>query len=129
VLTLAAGRGPANAGPRRSTQRSVSASAVRLRPWCHPDTIPSAMGRMMRMPERITSAWIDGLTDSDLVTAESRLHRTFSALERAQKKLLGGRYDLMRAPADLLAAWGSWSRVSTAARARGLHVRRGVRRA
>ncbi len=83
----------------------------------------------MRMPERVTSAWIDSLTDGDLVTAESRLHKSFSAMERAQKKLLGAQYELMRGPAELLAAWGSWSRVSTATRVRGLHVRRTARRA
>jgi hypothetical protein len=81
------------------------------------------------MPERLTSSWIESLTDGDLVTAEARLHRSFAALERAQKKLLGGQYDLMRGPAELLAAWGSWSRVSNATRARGLHVRRAPRRA
>ena len=78
----------------------------------------------MRLPEHVTGAWMDSLTDGDLLTAESRLHKAFSALERAQKKLLGDGYDLMRAPAELLAAWGSWSRVSTEARARRLHVSR-----
>jgi hypothetical protein len=78
----------------------------------------------MRMPERLTSTWIESLTDGDLVTAEARLHRSFSTLEREQKKLLGQRYELLRGPAELLAAWGSWSRVSAATRARGLHPRR-----
>lgn len=78
----------------------------------------------MRMPEHVTSAWVDSLSNGDLLTAEARLHKSFVTLEQAQKKLLGDGYDLMRAPAELLAAWGTWSRVSTEARARGLHVSR-----
>jgi hypothetical protein len=78
----------------------------------------------MRMPEHVTSAWIDSLSNGDLLTAEARLHKSFFTLEQAQKKRLGDEYDLMRAPAELLAAWGTWSRVSTEARARGLHVSR-----
>jgi len=78
----------------------------------------------MKLPEHITASWMDSLTDGDLLTAESRLHVTFAALEGAQKKLRGEEYELMRGPAELLSAWGRWSRVSTEARARGLHARR-----
>jgi len=78
----------------------------------------------MRMPEHVTGSWMDSLTDGDLLTAESRLHKSFSTIEKAQKKLLGSEYELMRGSPELLAAWGCWSRVSTEARVRRLHVRR-----
>jgi len=78
----------------------------------------------MRMPEHVTGAWLDSLTNDDLLTAESRLHKSYLALEKVEKHRLGDRYDLMRAPAEVLEAWGRWSRVSTEARGRRLHVRR-----
>jgi hypothetical protein len=78
----------------------------------------------MQLPERPTAAWIDSLTDYDLLLAESNMGETFFAMEREQKALLGAKYDLMRGDAELLAAWDRWSRVNTAARSRGLNPRR-----
>ena len=78
----------------------------------------------MQLPERPTAAWIDSLTDSDLLLAESSMHDTFFAMERERKAQLGAKYDLMRGDAELLAAWGRWSRVNTATRSRGLNPRR-----
>jgi hypothetical protein len=78
----------------------------------------------MQMPQHITSSWIDSLNNVDLLEAEARLHSDFVTLEGAERARRGEQYDLMRAPADLLAAWGSWSRVNTEARARGLQTRR-----
>jgi hypothetical protein len=78
----------------------------------------------MQLPERPTADWIDSLTDRDLLLAESRLHATFFALEREQKALLGAKYDLMRGPAELMAAWDHWTRVNTATRSRGLNPSR-----
>jgi hypothetical protein len=78
----------------------------------------------MEMPEHITRRWIDSLSNGDLLEVESRLHSAFVSLEGEEKARRGDRYDLMRAPADLLAAWDSWSRVNTEARVRGLQARR-----
>ena len=83
---------------------------------------------MQQLPKRITGEWIDSLEDESLLAAEARLHKIFFALEQEQKKLLGDKYDMMRGSEELLDAWGRWSRVSTAARARGLHLRRTARR-
>jgi hypothetical protein len=79
---------------------------------------------MMRIPERVNGTWIDSLTDGDLLAAESQLHTDFAKLDGRERKKRGSAYDLMRGPAGLLAAWDRWSRVSTEARARRLHVRR-----
>jgi hypothetical protein len=78
----------------------------------------------MRVPEHITGTWMDSLSDADLLVAESRLHKAYLALETAERKARGGDFELMRGPAELLAAWGRWSRISAFARARGLHARR-----
>jgi hypothetical protein len=78
----------------------------------------------MRVPEHVTSAWMDSLDDGDLLTAESRLHTAFSTLETEQRSLRGQSYQLLRGPAELLAAWANWSRVSTEIRERRLHARR-----
>ncbi len=78
----------------------------------------------MQLPERPTAKWMDSLTDSDLLLAESSLHEAFFSLEREQKALLGAKYELMRGPAELMAAWDRWTRVNTAARSRGLNPRR-----
>ena len=78
----------------------------------------------MKVPEHITGTWMDGLSDADLLLAESRLHKTYTTLESAERKARGEQFALMRGPAELLAAWGRWSRISAYARGRGLHVRR-----
>ena len=78
----------------------------------------------MELPERPTAKWMDSLTDSDLLLAESSLHQAFFSLEREQKALLGDKYELMRGPAELMAAWDRWTRVNTATRSRGLNPRR-----
>jgi hypothetical protein len=78
----------------------------------------------MTVPERITGNWLDTLADADLVLAESALRQAFFALERREKGILGPRYDLMRGPAELMAAWSNWSLVSNEAARRGIRVRR-----
>jgi hypothetical protein len=81
----------------------------------------------MNIPEHITGTWMASLGDADLLTAESELHSTFVEAESRTKRARGADYELMRGPADLLDAWGRWSRVSTEARSRGLHPRRQAR--
>jgi hypothetical protein len=79
---------------------------------------------MRLVPERISLEWIGTLTDEDLIDIEARLHERFNALERREKNSKGARYDLFRAPADVMAAWDRWSRVSNATRSRSLNPRR-----
>lgn len=75
---------------------------------------------MRIVPERINMAWIDTLTDSDLLDVEARLHSRLAVIERREKKVRGDKYSLFRGPADLLEAWDRWSRLSGAARERSL---------
>lgn len=79
---------------------------------------------MRPVPDRISREWIDSLTDQDLVDVEHRLHDRFMTLERREKKSMGARYTLMRAPADLLDVWDKWSRILNAARERALVTRK-----
>ena len=79
---------------------------------------------MRPVPERISRAWIDTLSDEDLVDIEHRLHDRFLTLERREKKSMGARFTMMRAPADLLDAWDRWSRLLNAARERALVLRK-----
>lgn len=78
----------------------------------------------MKLPATITRDWLVALSDTDLVDAEARLHQMFGVLERRNKKAFGAQYSLFRGPADLLAAWDRWSRVSQLTRERGLRPRR-----
>jgi hypothetical protein len=78
---------------------------------------------MRPMPERLTADWIDSLADSDLIDAEARGRARFQLLERREKKVRGNKYDLCRAPADLLEAWDRWSRLLSATRERSLRPR------
>ena len=78
----------------------------------------------MKLPEHITSTWIDSLADADLLAAESQLHAAFVTAERAEKDRRGAEYSLVRGPSELLDVWGRWSRLSAETRARGLHARR-----
>jgi hypothetical protein len=78
----------------------------------------------MTLPERITGEWLDSIEDADLILAESTLRQAFFALERKEKALQGGRYDMMRGSAEFMAAWGRWSLASNEAAHRGLRVRR-----
>ena len=78
----------------------------------------------MKLPQTINFKWIDGLENDDLLTAEARLHKQFSTLQSSERKKRGEDFELMRGSAELLAAWDQWSRVSAAARERGLHLRR-----
>jgi hypothetical protein len=79
---------------------------------------------LRQVPERINQTWISTLTDADLIDVEARLHERFTTLERREKKLRGERYQLFRAPPDVMDAWDRWSRVHTAARTRSLNPRR-----
>lgn len=76
----------------------------------------------MTVPERINAAWIDGLTDDQLLAAEVDLHAAFNTLDRAERARRGDSYDLMRGPETLTGAWMRWSIVSNAVRSRGLRV-------
>jgi hypothetical protein len=69
-------------------------------------------------------AWIETLSDVDLLDVEARVHAKFSVLERREKKARGDKYQLMRGPADLMDAWDRWSRLLSATRERSLNPRR-----
>ena len=77
----------------------------------------------MRVPETISHKWIGALSDTDLVEAEGRLRAQLGVIERREKKVWGGKYELMRGPADLLNAWDRWTRVNRATRERGLSAK------
>lgn len=77
----------------------------------------------MRMPRQIKADWIDSLADDDLMDAESDLHATFSKHDKRERTLRGAFYDLLKGPETLLHAWGRWSVVNNATRARGLRTR------
>jgi hypothetical protein len=79
---------------------------------------------MRIVPESINRIWIEGLTDADLVDCEARVHEKFALLERREKRARGEKYQLFRGPADLMAAWDTWSRLSAATRERSLRPRR-----
>jgi hypothetical protein len=79
---------------------------------------------MRVVPDHINTTWIGTLTDEDLIAVETRLHERFSVLERREKRLHGGTYQLFRSPADVMDAWDRWSRVNAATRARALNPRR-----
>lgn len=79
---------------------------------------------MRPVPEQMNRAWIDSLSDDDLLDVELRLHGRFLTLEQREKKVRGEQYTMMRAPADLLHAWDRWSRVLNATRERSLVPRR-----
>ena len=76
----------------------------------------------MMLPDRINAAWIDALSDAQLLEAEVDLHATFTTLDRAERSRRGASYDLMRGPEPLTGAWMRWSMVSNAVRSRGLRV-------
>jgi hypothetical protein len=77
---------------------------------------------MRLIPDTISLEWIDSLSDPELLDVEARLRGRFALLERREKKIRGHRYELCRGPADLMAAWDRWSRVSTATRDRSLRA-------
>ena len=79
---------------------------------------------MRVVPESINRAWIDTLSDADLIDCEARVREKFAVIERREKRARGDKYQLFRGPADLMAAWDTWSRLSAAARERSLRVRR-----
>ena len=79
---------------------------------------------MRLVPERISRAWVDTLTDEDLIDVEARLHSKFATIERREKKQRGARYDITRGSADLIEAWDRWSRLLNAARERSLKLNR-----
>ena len=79
---------------------------------------------MTAIPDRLNTTWLGTLTDADLIDVEAQLRARFIDLENREKKVRGRKYDLVRGPADLMAAWDRWSRVCTATRARSLNPRR-----
>lgn len=79
---------------------------------------------MRVVPERISLAWIETLTNDDLLDVEARVHAKFTLLERREKKVRGDKYQLMRGPAELMDAWDRWSRLHAATRDRSLNPRR-----
>lgn len=81
---------------------------------------------MRVLPERVNTAWIETLSDDDLLDVEERVHKTFATLERREKKLRGDRFQLMRGPEELLNAWDRWSRLLNATRERSLKPRKPV---
>ena len=79
---------------------------------------------MRPVPAVIKPAWIDSLSNDDLIAVEARLHARLALLERREKRLHGSTYQLFRSPADVMEAWDRWSRVLGALRARSLIPRR-----
>lgn len=79
---------------------------------------------MRVLPDKVTHAWIETLTDEDLVDVEARVHARFAVLERQEKKARGARYELCRGSAALMAEWDLWSRLANATRERSLTPRR-----
>ncbi|MEX2177458.1 MAG: hypothetical protein WD801_02030 [Gemmatimonadaceae bacterium] len=75
---------------------------------------------MRVLPERISSTWIETLTDTDLLELEQRQRGRFDVLEKREKKLRGDKYNMMRGSAELMDAWDRWSRLSAATRYRSL---------
>ncbi len=75
---------------------------------------------MRVLPERISSTWIETLTDTDLLELEQRQRGRFDVLEKREKKLRGDKYNMMRGSAELMDAWDRWSRLSAATRDRSL---------
>ncbi len=80
---------------------------------------------MRVVPDRISMAWIETLTNDDLLDVEARVHAKFNILEKREKKARGDKYQLMRGPAELMDAWDRWSRLHAATRDRSLNPRRG----
>jgi hypothetical protein len=76
---------------------------------------------MRLVPDRISLAWIETLSDADLLDVEARVRARFTLLERREKKARGDKYQLMRGPADLMEAWDRWSRINAATRDRSLN--------
>jgi hypothetical protein len=79
---------------------------------------------MRLVPEQISHAWIETLSDEDMIDVEARLHAAFTVIEQREKKARGHKYELCRGTAELMAAWDRWSRISTATRDRSLAPRR-----
>jgi hypothetical protein len=79
---------------------------------------------MTEVPTRINAAWIGTLSDTDLLAMETELHNRFEDIERAEKRLRGAKYDLVRGSEELINAWDRWSRVNNATRVRNLAPRR-----
>jgi hypothetical protein len=79
---------------------------------------------MRVVPQQISHAWIETLSDEDMIDIEARLHAAFTVIERREKKALGHKYELCRGTAELMFAWDRWSRISAAARDRSLVPRR-----
>lgn len=80
---------------------------------------------MITIPERVDATWIAGLADKQLVEAESKLHAVFLEEETTEKKRMGDRYDMMRGPSTLMAAWMRWVMVNNETSSRGVVLRRG----
>lgn len=79
---------------------------------------------MRLVPEKISHAWIETLSDDEMIDIEARLHAAFTVIERREKKARGYKYELCRGTAELMTAWDRWSRLSTATRDRSLTTRR-----
>ena len=75
---------------------------------------------MRVLPERISAAWIETLTNDDLLELEARQRGKFDVLVKKEKRLRGDKYDMCRGSAELMNAWDRWSRLSAATRERSL---------
>lgn len=76
------------------------------------------------MPERVTAKWIASLGNEELIAAESQLHASFAARERAEKERAGARYSMMNGPRALVSAWHEWVMLNNATRSRGIVISR-----
>jgi hypothetical protein len=79
---------------------------------------------MRVLPENVNGAWIDSLTDSDLLDVEARVRKQFGVLERREKKLRGAKYSLMTGSDELMLAWDRMSRLQFATNERSLKLLR-----
>lgn len=72
----------------------------------------------VRIPAHVNRGWMDLLSNSQLLDAESTLHTDFTKQDRAEKKLRGTKYRLLEGPAPLVDAWLRWQLVNNETRFR-----------
>ena len=80
----------------------------------------------VKIPDRVSAAWVEGLGDAQLISAEATLRKQFAQEEIAEKERKGARYSMFRGPESLMAAWTRWSMVSNEAIARRVAVKRRI---
>lgn len=80
----------------------------------------------VKIPDKVSAAWVESLGDAQLISAEATLRKQFAEEESAEKERTGARYSMFRGPATLMAAWTRWLLVSNEAMARRVAVKRRI---